>query len=279
MASAPPLDIKVVYSSSRRYRLGGRILRGGGPTPRSRLLLLGLVNLLAASGLYYATWWLADPELRIKLIFHTPLPGVSPQMTAGVLVPPRPKLSPSRPPAAVGQAPGAVHSAKGVSTDALIFVGTVVAWEILATIAACALALSGGTLVGYPESGRWRRGVLILALLALAALGWAMLGLWTRYQRFTPDQLRYGVASLVVLIALIGLFIRRGARTLTFLAAIVLIISAAGSAVGLYIGKQYDAIKPEELPLPFLAFVTLVFVIHSLWGWILLPLASRVGHR
>ena len=279
MASAAPLDIKVVYSSSRRHPRRGRNLRGGGPTPRSRLLLLGLVNLLAASGLYYTTWWLADPELRIKLIFHTPLPGMSPQMTAGVLVPPRPKLSPPPPRAVVGQAPGAAHSVKGVSTDALIFVGTVVAWETLATIAACALALSGGTLVGFAESGRWRGVVIILALLALAALGWAMLGLWTKYQRFTPDQLRYDVASLVVLIALMGLFIRRGARRLTFLAAIVLIISAAGSAVGLYIGKQYDAVKPEELPLPFLAFVILVFVIHSLWGWILMPLASRVGHR
>ena len=168
---------------------------------------------------------------------------------------------------------------QGATSEAILFVGTAIGWEALATLAACALALSGGTLLGRAGGAGWRRGVLILCLLTLATLGWAALGLWTKYERLTPDLLRYGIAVFVVLVALTGLALRRGEKLLTYLAAIVLILSAAGSVVALCIGSRYEAVNPAELPMPFVIFLALVFALHSLWGWILLPLASRVGYR
>ncbi len=279
MPSAPALDIKVIYTSSRRRRRGRWVPRAGGPTARSRLLLLGVVNLIAASGLYYGTWWVADPELRIKIIFHTPLAGVDSGMTAGALVPPESKLRPVQTSGRVERISGATAGVQGVTSDAILFVGTAIGWEVLATLAACALALSGGTLLGRAGGPAWHRGVLILGLLTLAALGWAALGLWTKYERLTPDLLRYGVAVLVVLVALTGLALRRGEKLLTYLAAIAVILSAVGSVVALCIGYRYGAVNPAELPIPFVIFLTLVFALHSLWGWILLPLASRVGSR
>lgn len=279
MPSAPALDIKVIYSSSRRRRRGRWIPRAGGPIPRSRLLVLGVVNLMAASGVYYATWWVADPELRIKIIFHTPLSGVDLDSTAGALVPPGSKLAPARTSGGVEQTSGATARVEGTSSDAILFVGTAIGWEALATLAACTLALSGGTLLGRAGGPAWRRGVLILCLLTLAALGWVALGLWTKYERLTPDLLRYGIAVLVVLVALSGLALRRGEKLLTYLAAIALILSAVGSVVALCVGSRYEALNPADLPMPFVIFLALVFVAHSLWGWILLPLASRVGYR
>ncbi len=87
------------------------------------------------------------------------------------------------------------------------------------------------------------------------------------------------MAALVVVFALMGLIIRRGEKRLTRLAAIILIVSAAGSALGLYIGAHYDAFESEQLFLPFVAFLAVVFVIHSFWGWVLLPLASRISRQ
>ena len=71
--------------------------------------------------------------------------------------------------------------------------------------------------------------------------------------------------------------IGRGAGRLTYLAAIMLILAAAGSAMGLWIGTSYDAIKPHELPTALMPSMVLVFILHSLWGWILVPIASRIG--
>ena len=241
--------------------------------------MLGLMNLAVAGGLYCATWWWADPELRIKLILHTPLPGVDLDATAGVLVPPQSQSSHTQPVKEGSQAPGAASAVGGQTAQAVLFVATVIGWEVLTTIAACALSLSAGALLRRAGGPVVRRGGLILGLLALVVLGWTAYSLWTEYERFTPHHLRYAIAALVVVFAMIGLVIRRGEKRLTHLAAIALIVSGAGSVLGLYIGAHYDAFESEQLFLPFVAFLAVVFVIHSSWGWVLLPLASRISRQ
>jgi hypothetical protein len=84
------------------------------------------------------------------------------------------------------------------------------------------------------------------------------------------------MAGPVVVCALLGWAIGRGTRGITYVAAVTLVVSAVGSVVGLYLGTLYDAVEPAELPMPLLPFLATVFLIHSIWGWILLPLASRV---
>ena len=81
------------------------------------------------------------------------------------------------------------------------------------------------------------------------------------------------MSALMLLAALAGSAIGRGARGLTRLAGVLLILSAVGSVAGLYLGSQCGAIRPG---LSSLTFMGIVFVVHSAWGWILLPVAARI---
>lgn len=276
MNTPAPLDVKVIYSASKRRRRGWRPSRTGVSIRDSGLVVLGILNLIAAGGLYYGTCWLADPELRLTLIRHLPLPGVDIDAAAEMLTPSQPQSPGSQTPTIVRPAPSATPSTTGQTARAVLLIATVVGWEALAVITACALALLGGALLGQAGTPGLRLAGVILGLVGLVAVGWAAYGLWGQYGRFVPDQLRTDIGGLVLLAALLGLVFGRGIQGLTYLVAITLILSAAGSVLGLYIGAQYDAVKTQELPLPFFVFLVLVFVIHSLWGWILLPLASRI---
>ena len=98
---------------------------------------------------------------------------------------------------------------------------------------------------------------------------------WQDYGlKYRPDHFRFGMAGFVVTVAAIGITIGRGARMLTRLAAAMVILSAVASVVGLYLGAECGAIDPARSSMAFLA---LVFAIHSLWGWVLLPVSSRLG--
>ena len=294
MNTPAPLDIKVIYSATKRHRRGWWASRAAVPIQDTGVVVLGILNVIVAGGLYYATCWRADPELRFRVLMHTPLPGVDLQEATlpGAVSPTGeaaepvwiiseiarqqgqlpPDLSPGLPKAA--RDPKA--NARTQAAQAITFVGTVVGWEALAIIAACSLALAGGALVGRAGTAGLRLAGIVVGSVGLVAVGWAAYHLWVQYGRLVPDQLRTDIGGLVLLAALAGLLIGRRIRGLTYLAGIMLILSAAGSVVGLYIGAQYEAVKPEDLPLPFFAFAVLVFVIHSFWGWVLLLLASRI---
>jgi hypothetical protein len=277
-----PLEIKVVYSASKQGRPARRVRVR--PSGHARLVVLGLLNLLAAGGVYYGTCWQADPELRIALITHTPLRGVDIDQAAALLPGSRTQAAQREP---GGTAPGpavndpdepvepaAADAPRGASQPGL-FVGTVLAWEALCVLSACALALSGGALLA--RGGRAWRGVGIIAGVGgLLLLGWQAYGLWQRFEAFVPDQQRLDAGAVVVLFALIGLIVARGARGLTCLAALLVIVAAAGSVFGLHVVRQYEAFDPTRLPISFPWLLILVFVLHSLWGWILLPLAWRI---
>ncbi len=275
MSSPSPIEVKVVYSTSSRKRRGGGTARASTPANANRLVLLGVINALLASGLYYGTWWQADPELKIKLLMNSEIPGVDLDQLQS-MIPKDPKAKAGQGPAPQRPVPPK-EAASGVSARTVLLPATIVGWEILMTVAGCALLLSAGSLMKRSRIGAARGVILVLGLLGLAVLAWGAYADWTKYGRFTPDQLRYdigiGLALLTVLAALVG----HRHHGLTRLAAYTLILSAVGSAAALYICADFDAIKPDELPMALYPTIAVVFVAQSLWGWILLPISSRIG--
>ena len=268
MSTAATLDIKVVYDVRSRRRRGRR----AAPAPRGRrglsLVVIGLVSLSVAASLYYGTWWRADPELRLKLLMHTPLPGVDVGQAAAALGPSS-AAAPSAPKPASSSTPAA-------RKHAIWFVGTALGWEVFCTLAACALALAGGAQLGRVSTSSWRAAGMALGFAVLCFAGWKAYGLWVQYHRFVPDQIRVDVGVVVLIFTLIGAWIARWARGLTLLAAILLILSACGSVLGLYVASHYGAVQPSELPFSLLPLAALIFVTQSLWGWILLFLSRRL---
>lgn len=274
MISTAPMEINVVYSAGARRRRG-RPPRRVGPARPSRLLILGLLNLLAASSLYYAAWWRVDKVLYIKILMHSPIPNVDLNAAAAMFQPrgARPVAKPSPPPPKVEPQPAWLK----MLNDYAIAI-TAYTWLTLATMAAGALAMSSGAAFGRVAASRWKRRRALLALAGVAGLGLAGYLTWRQDQQsYLPDHLRMGMGGLVLVAGLIGLAVGRGVRQWTYFAAIAVIVSAIGSAAGLYVANVYGAIDPDELPLTFLPFVGVVFACHFLWGWILLPVASRLG--
>jgi hypothetical protein len=274
MNTTTPLDIKVVYDASSRRKRKGTVVPGG---ERKRaapiLLVVGLLNLAAAGGLCYATWWPIDSFIYMNFVLRTPL-DIDLDAAAGAIMP---GLSADSPQAAgatdlpVGELPPPTI----VGRTAQIVIGvTGYSWLTLATMAACALALAGGAAWGRSGGALWRTAGLLLAVVVVAGLAWFGYSVWTEYGTvYPPGALDLGMGGLVLLAALVGMAIGRGARGLTRLAGIMLIISAAGSVAGLYSGRLCGAVESQYASFSFMA---VVFVIHSVWGWVLLPLASRM---
>ncbi len=273
MGTAPQLEIKVIYGASSRNRRRPRTGFRGYVTRSTRWVALSVVNLLVATGLYYGTWWLADPELRVKLIMHTEFTGVNLNAVAAELIPAKPMSPGAQTPPAAVKAPIATPTVEGPTTLGFMFVATAIGWEFLSTVTICVVALSSGALLHKWGSRKLHIWCALLGVVALCALGWKIHGSWSDYGRFVPDQLRLGIGLLVVAAVLSGLLMGRRAKGLTYLAAFALIFSAGSTVLGLYIGAECDAIKPQHASAMFLVTV---FVLHSLWGWILLPAASRL---
>ena len=231
-------------------------------------MVIGLVSLSVAGSLYYGTWWRADPEIRLRVLMHTPLPGVDVGQAAAALGPSSARTPPAHEPAA--------KDTPVARRQAAWFVGTALGWEVLCTLAACALALSGGALLGRGSTSAWRAAGMALGFVGLCIAGWKAYGLWVQYHRFVPDQIRVDVGAAVLIFTLIGAWVARWARGLTLLGAILLILSSCGSVFGLYVASHYGALQPSELPFSLLPLAALVFVTQSLWGWILLFLSRRI---
>jgi hypothetical protein len=155
---------------------------------------------------------------------------------------------------------------------------TAYSWLTLATIASCALALAGGAALGRVGGRAWRISGTILLVGVVGGLAWAGYGVWKEFgMEYPPNYLRAGMGGLALLIALLGLAVGRGARGLSYFAAFALLVSAAGSAVGVYMWVLCGAITSEELPVTLVLFMALIFTVHSFWGWALLPLTARLG--
>jgi len=118
-----------------------------------------------------------------------------------------------------------------------------------------------------------RRIGLILAVLVLIVIVYGMYTVYAEYDTFKPRHLRTGMCILVGLAALVGLSIGRGVRGWTRFAAIALIVSAAITAVGIYLWGLCEAIGPEWSSV---SVAGVAFISQSLYGWILLSLTNRL---
>ncbi|MGD2109496.1 MAG: hypothetical protein PVI86_08895 [Phycisphaerae bacterium] len=284
MTTVEPLEVKVIYSASRR---GPRPTKRVGPrssTNTSLLVTVGVLSLAVAGALYYATWLRADPKLRVRLFMRTPLPGVNLDDVAQALVPPDAKDAAISPRPASG--PRAVTASEGVRlssaevqaqlTEAKLRVAIVVGWVALVTVAIAVLAVCGGALTGRGLDGSRRALLCIVGVIALAGLGWSAYSRLGPEWRFVPQHLRLGVGAGLIVLAMAGTLVARGGRGLAYVAAVLLILSAAGTVAALQLTVQHEVVKLDELPMQLLPLSICVFVAQSLWGWILLPLAPRL---
>jgi len=275
MTTSTPLEVNVIFDASSRGRR--KPTRRVSHTPRvgrtSPWIVLGLLNLLAAGGLYYATWWRVDPFIYMTLMLKTPV-DMDLDMAAGMFLTRQTEPSEPTPPVVEQPPPPAAPQAYTGQAAQRMIGGAAYGWLTLATLAACALAASAGAAIGRISGSRGRRFATLLALTLTLVLAIAALVVWNQYGRkYLPIHLRIGMGGLVLWTTLIGLAVRRAARGLARFAAIILILSAVGTVVALYLGSRCEAIPPEQAA-PMYLFIA--FLIHSSYGWIQVPILSRL---
>jgi hypothetical protein len=267
MTSSSPLDIKVLYPLTAGAR---GVVRS---TPRTALPAraggarrLGLLNLAAAFVLYYLVWWQVDPFIYRTLIMKTPIPGLDLTRAPGMLQ-------------SAGAENGALGSGEpsGPRISGLTAVKTMGAvsylWLGATTTAAFALALASGAGLGVRIGPAGRRQWIILCIGALLALLWTGYVVLSRYGwKYPPDHLRWWIGGAALLTLLVGMTIGARSRRPHRVAAALLLASACGSAVGLYLWGQCGALDAVHHTWWFILFV---FLIHSSYGWVLWSLSAR----
>lgn len=305
-----PLEVKVIYSAAGRPRRAGKVvsathLRRGGATRRT---VLGTTNLIVAGVLCYSAWWPVDGFIYNTFSWKTPVPGLDVEAAAqmfGIL--PEPASAESDSAANEGPhregasddavpeepAPGKLVTRAAPSdelprmkvdleaqskfsgrTTRAIVATSAYSWLAFATMASGALALAGGAALGRGRDPLWPRIGLVLGVGLVLGLAWGVYDTLTEYgMQYPTARGRDGMVGIVLLCALIGFTIGRRTRGLMRIAAVTLILSAVNSVVALYLGGQCGAVEPEYTAGGFLA---LVFVVHSAYGWVLLPMATRV---
>jgi len=273
MNTSAPIEVKVIFdASSRGRRKPTHRVRSSPRVSRSSpWIILGVFNLLAAGGLYFAAWWRVDPFIYLTLMLKTPV-DMDLDQAAGIFVP---RNHEPREPAAQPLPVSVALSAWTGDTVRKVMGSAAYGWLTLATAAACALSLSAGAALSRIGGSPWRRAGIVLAATLTLVLAVAAFAVWNEYGRkYLPSHLRFGMGGLVLWTASIGLALGRAGRGLARLAAITLILSAVGTVVALYLGSLCGAIPPEQSTPLYLA---LAFLIHSIYGWIQLPTLSRIG--
>lgn len=296
MSSSQPLDIKVIYSASKRPQRGKR--RPAPPpasaavitassarvidvaatpsisrrTTRRPWIVLATFNLLIAGGLYYGIWWQADKAINVTLMLQTPIPGMDADALANQLFPggaPDPNsdinlssISEEEQPRFTG------------STATVIIIGSAYGWETVSTIALCLLALGAGASIGRGTDSRWRRIGVIVTVGGALWMAYLTYDIWSRYKLgFQTNHLRAGMGVLVLWFVLLGIAVDRGHRRWLRIGAWSLIVAGATTGLALFLGNQCGAIDDEwATPLVLIG----AFVAHSLYGWILLPVSARL---
>ena len=237
-------------------------------------MTVGIITALVAGGVYCGTWWRADPFIYMTFMLKTPVGAdvdVGEAAAAMFGVTPDTTAQPAQPPPPAASTQGPQWSAQ---TKQIVISSTGYVWLTFATVAACALALAGGAVMAGADEGKLRRIGLILTILIVAGIALGGYFVWKEYGRaYEPPHLRIGMGLLISLCGAIGLMLDRRSQGLLRLGALALILSAGASALGLYLWGRCDAIEPEHYTFGFIATV---FALHSLWGWVLLPLRSRL---
>lgn len=307
MSPTTPLEIKVIYSAPGRTRkrrppaeptspisVAAKPFSGSLAPTVARVttsshrgwIVVGLLNVLIAGGLYYGTWWKGDRFIYETFVWTTPVPGMDIDLLMDQLFPgysAAEALADGRP-ESEGGGEFPAENAGETATAAPRFVGqtattvigvTAYGWLTMSTISLCALALAGGIAIVKVGGAALQRIGLILAVGGALLLTWQAYDVYTEYKMaFPPTVLRYGMGALVIWFLSAGMAFNRAHLGIMRLAAIALIVAGACTALALYLGHQCDVIEKEWAgPIALL----LVFVAHSLYGWILLPISARLN--
>ena len=257
------------------------------------MVVVSLLNLAVAGGMYYAAWWRVDPFLYITMMKKMPIDMPAGFGSAGFFVA-RPQEKQGVPAriAANGDEESVRRNENGDATSGtaievetsgprwsgktaqIVIPVAAYGWLTLATAGAWALALAGGSGI-RAIGGRWLRWFgMILALGLVAGLAWSGFKVWSEYRfAYKPDHLRIGMGGLVLLSTAIGMTVGRRRGGLSRLAAALVIVAGTGSAAGMWLWSRCDALEPGQASAVMMA---LVFVVHSVWGWVLWPLSRRV---
>ncbi len=292
MPTTQPLDIKVIYTA----KPGGRPRRAMRPAERPERrsterpaknpsksiamgrangpwLALGFANLLVAGACYYATWWKVDPFLYMTTMMRAPVSNVSVEAAASLLGLGAESSTPEQRRKAVNEL---AKNPPAPNKRTYAFAGAVYGWLTLSTFSYIILAMAaGGSLTGAGAGIGRRKGVILLGGCILG-MAYAAYDILSRFGwQYRPDHLRGYMGGLLGIGLFLGLAFGGRPRKLIRVAAGTLILSAVGSVAGIWLLKWCDALEKPEYASP--VFLIMVFAIHSIYGWLLIPLSSRVG--
>ena len=240
--------------------------------------MLGMLNLSAASGLFYAGWWPIDDWMSFNLILHTPFmpAGNMDQMAkifgaapSKVNRPPREDTSPeiSETTSILKRTPWKIDIGGGMRKG-IWATRAAYGWQALAVLAVGALAVAGGAAVGGAAGGGWRRLGGIAGIASTLALGsWCYYVWTTKGMGFSIADGRYAIGGLAVVGGFAGLAMGGHINGLTRLAGVAVILSSMGTGVGLWLGACCEVVKEEPATL---GFMLKAFAIHSVYGWMLI---------
>ena len=281
MSSSTVPEIKVIYSASGKTTRAVRPRSAGAVSLYP--ILVGFMGLLVAMVMFYATWWPLEKHVGTTMIMKAPMPlspaqadALSRAISGGEPKPIRrgrgtaPRLNADEASVPVA-APG--HKYQGI-TAINVICKTPYYWQALTSVAFCVLALAAGGAWSASSAGGLKFGARVLAGLTLVGILLYAGYVWHTYERAWPMfAIRYVIAGLMGLALLLGVGFGRGGRRLNFVAGVLLILAAGGSAAGLHLWTQAGALTGFQATL---AFMVLVFCIHSAYGWLLLLLARRL---
>lgn len=292
MSQSTPLDIKVVYSASKRARRQApgpaapdqRPEREPQPLKKdggaAKPAVLALLNLLLAGALCYFTWWHVDRHIYDVFILETPVVNIDIDAAAEEIFGIKPDPVSAKGATTAASMPSPMPPAKLVErsryddrTTQIIIGATGYGWLTLATISACALALAAGAGLGESCGGGLRRTALVFAVLVALLLAGTWVAVFTRYEgRYTPFFLRCWMGGLCLLFAVWGMASGRRSGRRFRRASLAMLLSAAGSVGGLYLWSQCAVrVDLEAIGVIGAAFVAAQWV----YGFVLWPTARR----
>lgn len=299
MASSQPLEIKVLYEANpgraAPRRPVTRVERSSGTRG---WVVLGFVNVAVAVALCYVTWWPIDREMYLRLMLRAPL---DPEVVAAfanatmnhgawIFAP----TAPAKPGSftVLGQA-GTAAPAFAESSDSISLpklpksssesamkksqqvAGTIYGWLALSTMSFCLLGMAGGAAWNRGTQSRIGRTAKVLAITAtlIGVASAAGIG-WTYGASYPVYALRFGMLTLLIIAVLVGATLAHRTLLINRLAGWGIIVSAFGSAIALMYLAEWGILEAKY---GSIAFVAVVFAVHSLFGWLLaLPIAARM---
>lgn len=277
--------VTVIYSS----RVARAPLAARQPGAVVLSLLIGLLHLLVASGVFYAVWWPIDKWMAVTIMMKVPLPidaiakmGEQGSGIAWLLLGAELETRPAADNPDAGDGNGAPDFAARLlypmRARGAIAGATMYAWQGLMASVVFLWALAAGKRIGgsagpsAPRAFGWAAWTVAAALGGWAAVTWMQSG-----RMFAVSAGQIGLGGLGVLFFLIGAAIGFRGRAVEYAAALWLILSAAASVVALTLADRCDALEPAQAAT---AFKLLVFTAQSAYGWLVLAaliLRARAG--